>query len=186
MELFPELELGWLNGWLLLGSLYLLFGALLLLFPKHVVARLYDRSGWTRRQKTFAAARRPFALACFVLITFTPLQVGKPVFLLGSILFVLGLVGFVVALFNFRNTPIGQPVFGGLYRISRNPQWIMLIVLMLGMCIAIGSWSATFLLLITALFGHVTILAEEASCLEQYGDSYRGYVQRVPRYFLFF
>jgi protein-S-isoprenylcysteine O-methyltransferase Ste14 len=30
------------------------------------------------------------------------------------------------------------------------------------------------------------IVAEEKACLQQYGESYRSYMQRVPRYLLFF
>jgi protein-S-isoprenylcysteine O-methyltransferase Ste14 len=36
------------------------------------------------------------------------------------------------------------------------------------------------------VFSHYGILAEEEVCLKQYGDSYRAYMERVPRYFLFF
>jgi protein-S-isoprenylcysteine O-methyltransferase Ste14 len=35
-------------------------------------------------------------------------------------------------------------------------------------------------------FAHFRILAEEGTCLRQYGDSYRVYMERVPRYFLLF
>jgi len=40
--------------------------------------------------------------------------------------------------------------------------------------------------MISRLFQHFGILAEEEACLGQYGDSYSSYVKRVPRYFLFF
>lgn len=52
-ELFPALTTGWLNGWILLALLYLMFGALLPTFPKDLLAALYeyDRSGLSERQK---------------------------------------------------------------------------------------------------------------------------------------
>ena len=34
--------------------------------------------------------------------------------------------------------------------------------------------------------GHYRLLAEEHACLIQYGSSYQEYMDRVPRYFLFF
>jgi hypothetical protein len=37
MELFPTLEIGWLNGWILLVFEFLIQGSLLLIFPKDVV-----------------------------------------------------------------------------------------------------------------------------------------------------
>jgi len=99
-------------------------------------------------------------------------------------LFALGLAGFVIALFNFKNAPLDQPVTRGLYRISRHPQQLMFFISFLGICVAIGSWLALFIQIVSSLFLHSRILAEEKACLERYGDSYRAYMKRVPRYFL--
>lgn len=186
MELFPALQIGWLNGWVLLCILYSIFGVLLLAFPKEVVRRLYDRSDWSRMQRVFILIGKLMALFWFPLVIFTPLKIGTPVFVLGTVIFALGLVGFVVALFNFRNTPLDQPVTKGLYRISRNPQQFMLLVSGVGISIAIGSWLALLTIVLGLVFAHFRILAEEGTCLRQYGDSYRVYMERVPRYFLLF
>ena len=186
MELLPALQIGWLNGWVLLVVLYSIFGLLLLVFPKEVVGRLYDRSGWSRRQRVLILIGKLIALVWFPLVIFTPLKIGSPVFVLGIVIFALGLAGFVVALFNFRNTPLNQPVTRGLYRVSRNPQQFTLLVSATGISIAIGSWLALMMLLLGLVFTHLKILAEEGSCLRQYGDSYRAYMERVPRYLLFF
>jgi len=129
--------------------------------------------------------RLPFALITFALLILTPLKVATPLFALGIALFALGLLGFVVALVNFRDTPPDQPAELGLYRHSRNPQVVSLIVASLGMCLAIGSWAALLTQVSTMAFGHARILAEEGTCLRQYGESYRAYMGRVPRYFLF-
>ena len=42
MEWMPELSIGWLNGWIPLALLALTDGILFLIFPKEVVARLFD------------------------------------------------------------------------------------------------------------------------------------------------
>jgi len=186
MELVPALEIGWLNGWIPLCLLCLIECLLLMVFPKDVVARLFDRSGWDKKQRTFTVIGKLFSLACLVLIILTPLKIGSNAFIMGTIPYILGLVGLIIAIFNFKNTPIGQPVTGGLYRVSRHPQILMLFVLFLGICVAIGSWLALLMLMMSKLFQHLGILAEEEACLEQYGDSYRAYMKRVPRYFLFF
>ena len=184
MRLIPALEIGWLNGWIPLGLLCLVEGLLLKAFPKDVVARLFDRSGWDRKQRAFTIIGKLFSLACIVLIIFTPLQIGSSVFFLGMIPYALGLVG--LAILDFKNTPLDQPVTGGLYRISRHPQIVMLFVVFLGSCFAIGSWLALFMLMMSKVFQHLGILAEEEACLAQYGESYRAYMKRVPRYFVFF
>jgi len=186
LELFPTLEVGWLNGWLLIFLLYLTYGVLLFIFPKDVVARLYDKSGRTKREQVLISVGSMLAFTYFVLIILTPLKIRSDVFIPGLVVYFLGLLGFVVALFNFKNAPADQPVTKGLYRISRNPQQLSFFISFIGICVAIGSWSALFIQLVSCLFVHVRILAEEKACLQQYGDSYREYMKRVPRYFLFF
>lgn len=185
MELMPTLELGWLNGWILLGIENLIQGLLLLIFPRDVVARLFDRSGWNVKQRTFLIAGKVFSLACLVLIIFTPLKLHSSIFAAGMILYTLGLTGLVVAMLNFKDTPPDQPVTKGLYKISRHPQIVALFVLFLGICLAIGSWAAVLMLVMSRLLQHFSILAEEEVCLQRYGDPYREFMERVPRYFLF-
>ena len=186
MELFPRLELGWLNGWIPLGLLYMVFGILMATFPKNVVKRLYDKSDRGPSPLALRITGKLIAIVCFGLIIFTPLKVGDNVFVLGGILFALGLAGLIIALFNFKNTPLDQPVTRGFYEISRNPQIFSITISLLGICIATGSLAATFLLIVALFFSHSRILAEEKACLTQYGDSYRNYMKRVPRYLLFF
>jgi len=185
MELIPVMEIGWLNGWILICLLYSTYGVLLLFFPREAVARLYDKSGRTKRQKILIYIGSLLAFVYFVLIIFTPLKIGSSVFIPGVLLFAFGLAGFVIALFNFKNAPLDRPVTRGLYRISRHPQQLMFFISFLGICIAIGSMLALFIQIISSLFLHSRILAEEKACLERYGDSYRDYMKRVPRYILF-
>jgi protein-S-isoprenylcysteine O-methyltransferase Ste14 len=185
MELFPELEFGWLNGWILLGLLVFVEGFLLLIFSKKVVTRLFDRSTWNRKQALFTSIGKLFSLVCLVLIIFTPLKITSGVFITGAVIYALGLIGLIVAIVNFRRTPIDQPVTEGLYKVSRHPQIVMLFIAFLGMCLAIGSWAALLALMLSRLLQHFGILAEEEACLAQYGESYREYMKCVPRYLFF-
>ncbi len=186
MELIPTLKIEWLNGWILLCLIYSIFGILLLAFPKNVVARLYeyDRSSWSKTRRVFYVIGKLLALVCLVLIIFTPLKIRANIFIPGIILFTLGLAGFITALFNFKNTSPNQSVTRGLYRISRHPQVLMLFIMSIGICITIGSWLVLFIMIVSSLFLHFRDLAEEEACLELYGDLYRSYMRRIPRYFL--
>jgi len=186
MELFPRLEIGWLNGWILLAIEFLIQGLLLLVFPKDVVTRLFDRSGWNTKQKGFTAAGKFFSLICLVLITLTPLKTNSSIFLTGIILFILGLTSLVLAMFNFKDTPPNQPVTKGVYKLSRHPQIVSLFFVFLGISVAIGSWAAVLVLLLSKLLQHFGILAEEEACLMKYGEAYRVYIEQIPRYFSFF
>jgi len=186
MEWIPEIRIGWLNGWIPLGLLTLTDMIMFLIFPKDVVARLFDRSGWSQRQIVFTVIGKLSALVGLALLFCTPMKIDSTVFRVGFAVIGLGLIGLVKALFDFKNTPISEPVTRGIYKVSRHPQIVMSTVVLLGGCIAIGSWSALLSLTVARVFSHFGILAEEEVCLEQYGDDYRSYLNRVPRYFLFF
>jgi len=186
MEWMPALRIGWLNGWLPLTALVLTEGILFLVFPKEVVTRLFDRSGWSQKQVAFTVQGKLLALLCLVMIIATPLKIGSAVFVIGMTVVGLGSIGLAKALFDFKNTPLDRPVTRGIYRISRHPQIVMASTVILGACIAIGSWLALLLLAGARVLSHFGILAEEEICLEQYGAAYQAYIERVPRYFVFF
>ena len=185
MELIPALEIGWLNGWILLAFEFLIQGSLLLIFPKDVVSRLFDRSGWSVKQRVFLSIGKVFSFFTLILIILTPLKINTTVFIVGLILYAIGLVGLVVAMYNFKTTPVDQPVTKGIYKISRHPQNVAQFIFLLGICMAIGSWVALFTLLMSRILQHFGILAEEKVCLKRYGESYCVFMDRVPRYFLF-
>jgi protein-S-isoprenylcysteine O-methyltransferase Ste14 len=186
MALFPTLKIDWFNGWLALALLGLTDGILFLVFPKKVVTRLFDRSGWSQKQRGFTIAGKLCALICLVLITLTPLKTVSPVFMIGAALVALGLIGLVKALFDFKNTPLDEPVTRDLYRASRHPQIVTSSLVILGAGIAIGSWLALAFWLAARLLEHLGIVAEEEVCLKRYGEAYGDYLKRAPRYFVFF
>jgi protein-S-isoprenylcysteine O-methyltransferase Ste14 len=186
MQWLPELKLGWLNGWLLLAAFYLVFGALMLSFPKDVVLRLYSVAGWSRQQRILSSMGKVFSLSCLGILILSPLKIGHGLFAAGVTLFALGFGGMMLALWNYRSAPAGRPATQGLYRLSRNPQWISLATMLLGTCVAVGSWAAITLLLIAAAFYHFRILGEERTCLNRYGEPYQSYMRRVPRYLWLF
>jgi protein-S-isoprenylcysteine O-methyltransferase Ste14 len=183
MELIPQFDPGWLNGWVPLVIFYLPFGLLMLIWPKEIVKKLYAVSGWSRSERILSLAGKPFALATIVLLTLTPLKLWQPVFWVGAGIYLLGFVIMFVALFDYRNTPAGQAVQRGLYRYSRNPQWLGLMLMFIGSGVMVGSWLIVLLMFVAVVFYHFRILGEERACLADYGEPYRAYLDRVPRYF---
>ena len=108
MELIPVLKIGWLNGWIAIGLICLTEGICFVTFPKDVVVRLFDRSGWGKTQVLFTVMGKALSLVCLVLLVLTPLKIGSSVFAIGTILFALGLAGLIAALLAFKNTPPDQ------------------------------------------------------------------------------
>ena len=98
MELFPNLEIGLFNGWILIVLFFGAYGIILIFFPQNAIARLYDRSG----QRKHHLIRRLFVvilvLLWLILVSLTPLKIGDVVFVIGISIYSLGLIGFMVAL----------------------------------------------------------------------------------------
>ncbi len=185
MELFPTLRLGWLNGWIFLPFIYFATEGFAKSLPKEISARLFDHQGWTRRDETLALIAGVPTLAYFALLIFSPLKMHSWLMPVGTVLFVAGAGACAHSIWMFAKTPEGEPVRRGLYRISRNPQTVSMFIAIFGASIAIGSWIAVGVVLIWSVFLHLRVLAEEKTCLVKYGESYRQFMARVPRYLLF-
>jgi len=75
-----------------------------------------------------------------------------------------------------------EPVTKGLYHYSRNPQYLTEFLMFIGVSIASASW----IFLLFSIVYEVSLLSfassEERFCLEKYGDAYREYMNRTPRY----
>jgi protein-S-isoprenylcysteine O-methyltransferase Ste14 len=124
-------------------------------------------------------------VAYILMMIFTPLKIGNPVFLVGAAVYFIGFVLEMSALYYFRKTPVGQPVVNGPYRASRNPQWMGLFLVLLSSAIAAGIWLYVGIVVMVGFIYHIQILDEEAACIKKYGESYREYMKRISRYFLF-
>lgn len=76
----------------------------------------------------------------------------------------------------------GEFVEAGPYHISRNPQYIGFILLIIGYTILTNSWMVWICGLIGAGLFALTPRLEEPWLEERYGDSYKDYKQIVPRF----
>ncbi len=187
MELFPVLEIGLSNGWILLAILVATEGLMFLFYPRDVTSRLtdFDRSRWSKKQRISFAIGKTFSLVCIILFILTPLKLSTINFGLGVAIFAIGLTTLIASVHTFRKAPLEQPVITGPYRFSRHPQQVSLFTLFTGISIAIGSWIAFLVLILSRILNSAGDRAEEKECLEYYGDSYKEYMEKVPRYLLF-
>ena len=186
MELFPSMEPTLLGGWIFLVILWLVPVITLVTVSKSMREKLTDRSNFNKKQKRILIISKLLALTEIVLITMTPLNYPSIDFNIGITLYVFGIIGLIVAIWNYVGTPLNEPVTKGIYRISRNPQEFMIGISCLGICFLVGSGIALLILLTAKVFTHFTIIAEEEACLRLYGKSYEEYMEKVPRYFIFF
>lgn len=84
--------------------------------------------------------------------------------------------------FHFHETT-NSVVSGGLYRLSRNPIYIGLIILYFGFALALTSgWILLLLPLCVAVLRRGVIAREEVFLERKFGDAYRTYKDKVPRW----
>lgn len=107
--------------------------------------------------------------------------IGIPLIILG-----LGITFYAMDLFRTFSRWLGNRTPGlatnGLYRYSRNPQFVGYGLSLFGILLAWWNNHAWIGLLVYFLLAFAITRVEEEHLLRIYGASYRGYCQRVPRY----
>jgi protein-S-isoprenylcysteine O-methyltransferase Ste14 len=86
--------------------------------------------------------------------------------------------------FPFRTT-IGlgnRLITKGPYRFTRNPQYIGDSLLILGYIFLTNSWKVGVIGLLGAVLNYLAVFTEEPWLEERFGDTYREYKARVPRF----
>lgn len=135
------------------------------------------------------------AMLMWLLNTYLPIMpwISTPWHRLGLVLIALALLADAWSLWLFfraRTTPnpmkpqnSSQLVTEGLYRYTRNPMYVGMLVMLLGWAIYLGSLSPLCILpLFIWVINTQQILPEEAVLTKKFGESYRAYLQAVPRW----
>ena len=113
---------------------------------------------------------------------FIPLKLGATWFYAGLPIYLLGLISYAMVWVGFATTPPDKPVTTGIYRYSRNPMQLSQVVIYLGVGIATASWVFLLLAIAYMIMPLLWVGAEERHCLKQYGEAYREYMKRTPRW----
>ena len=74
----------------------------------------------------------------------------------------------------------------GPYRFSRNPMLLGIYLYDIGLLIWLGAWWPLAIFAAEVALLTLQVRSEEKRLETDFGDPYRAYKQRVPRYFLFF
>jgi protein-S-isoprenylcysteine O-methyltransferase Ste14 len=188
VSLIPAFEIGVWNAWIFMLA-WLLFNAA---DPNWLVRRrdfkaLFKKSSaiphYNTMEKTINILSLLILILFFIYSIFLPLPLGTVWFYAGLAIFLSGLTIWEIAGIPWTATRIDEPITTGLYRYSRHPMYIAIFLQLMGAGIASASW--LFLLMAlgyTVLQLFLLITAEERFCLEKYGDTYREYTNRTPRW----
>lgn len=177
MSLVPAFEIGLWNAWILAVVF------LLLVYIPILTVKDFDKKMGQGEEYVKSGAFT--TILFFILITcpiFLPLKLGTAWFYTGLPIYLLGLVIGIIAIANAASTPLGKPFTKGVYRYSRNPMDLSMIIVFVSIGIASASWFYLLLSAIMIVLIYFAVAAEERYCLERYGLAYRAYMNITPRW----
>ena len=185
MSCIPPFKLGVWNAWILM-IYFPLTTPLMKVIDRFVGAGdILKKMGKVSQDKREKRNYTIFMILTFFILAysiFLPLKVGTAWFYVGLVIYLLGLAALITSMVNITITPLGQVFTKGLYRYSRHPGYISMLLLNLGVAIASASWIFLLYSILNMVFLHSQALAEERGCLETYGEEYKDYMHRTPRW----
>jgi protein-S-isoprenylcysteine O-methyltransferase Ste14 len=182
MSAVPGFDLGLWNAWWFLAY-YMAHPLLMMALDRDMAKKMEsDEESSGIRERVLMAVLMGSLVAAFGYSIGCPLRTGTWWFYLGVPFAVGGLLLFTVAMLNIAHTPLGQPFTTGLYRFSRHPMAVWGGLGLIGAGIASASWLLLLLVVISQAAYFLGVDAEERHCLATYGDAYRTYRERTPKY----
>ena len=185
MSLVPAFEISIWNAWILM-LYYPLHPIIMLVIDKLIgTGGMFQKMGSSPYNKNEKLAFISANVLGFILVLysiFLPLKIGSAWFYAGIAIFLFGLVMFIIAIVNIATTPLGEPFVKGLYRYSRHPMVFFSFFTFIGVGVATASWLFLVLSILVIILFTVYVIAEERGCCERYGDAYREYMKRTPRW----
>ena len=186
MSLIPAFEIGIWNAWILQAIFLITMSIPDLVMGKEAkekTKRLRQFAPFSKTEKRLAISTHAVIMPVAAIYSvFLPLEIGTAWLYAGLVIFVLSLVMTVMISVNFANAPPDKPVTSGVYRISRHPVYFSSFLLYVGMGIAGASWVMLLLAVAWIVLWQILVPTEERFLLEKYGDAYRDYMNRTPRW----
>jgi protein-S-isoprenylcysteine O-methyltransferase Ste14 len=179
LSFIPEFELGLWNAWILTLPFLLLWLSFLFLNRE----RKEDPAVWKRVDKRMRKSNITGQLTFFgalIYSVFLPLKLETTLLWIGLFIYMIGIIFVTMAVLAFAATPKDRPVTKGIYRISRNPMYLGMFMLFIGVGIACVSWVFLISAVVVILFMRKVVVFEEAICIGKYGNAYVEYRNRTP------
>jgi protein-S-isoprenylcysteine O-methyltransferase Ste14 len=187
MSFFPAFEIGVWNTWILMVA-WVFFHMVPLTWPifRYDIKALSRKGGasppYNRTEKIINNLGVLVWLTLLAYSVFLPLPLGTPLLFTGIALFAAGIIITDIAMISFTKTAIDEPATTGLYRYSKHPIYIGVFTQYIGIGIVSASGLFLLLIVIQIALSAYTAPAEERFCLDKYGDTYRQYIERTPRW----
>ena len=182
MSLVPAFEIGLWNAWI-----FILYEVVTIPFFLRMARSRYPEADeqpakMSKNEKIILYSSKIIMFIAFFYAIFLPLKLGTIWFYVGLPITLVGLVLNTIVLLDWAKTPHDKPITRGLYRYSRHPMYIGLFLLLLGVSIITASWVFLVLAIVVTVVSFAFAYIEEQGCLERYGEAYRAYMKKTPRF----
>jgi len=180
VSLIPAFELGLWNAWIFILPMIIISILGSKIFGKRGSAEV---SGLTKRVKTANSLYLLILVLLYAYSIFLPLKLNTVWFYAGLLIYLLGVLVVILSLLSFHTTPADKLVTKGVYRISRNPGYVGDFLVNISVGIACLSWVFLLVAIVNfLLLRYYVVVVEEPFLTEKYGDNYREYMNRTPRW----
>jgi protein-S-isoprenylcysteine O-methyltransferase Ste14 len=176
-------KIGIWNAWIFTACFFLLPYPIMIIFKK-----AYKKLGnppdmkLTKREKAIGYIANIITYIAILYSIFLPFKLGTVWFYIGLAVFLLAVALLVTTLINFITTPIDRAVGKGIYGYSRHPMYLSNLLALIGIGIATASWIILLFAIIFIISANIVAISEERYCIEKYGDIYKEYLNRTPRW----
>ena len=182
MSLIPPFEIGLWNAWIFM-MLFLVLPQLSLNLAYKRVLKRWDVDVPRKRSEKRAGRILPVATLVSILYSFVlPLQLGTTWFYAGLSVCVLALVVHTMIPVSNAATPPNEPFTKGPYRYSRHPHYLTQFLIFIGTAVACTSWTLLLCAVAFMILVRILVISEERFCLQKYGEVYREYMNKTPRW----
>lgn len=168
---------------LLVPFLLVRFGMLALL-DGGAIARAAHYPSQFKENRVIYAVYQLSTAVIFLLLPFLSVKwTLDGLFYAGAALYILGMILLTASILSFAAPAEDGLNRSGLYRLSRNPMYTAYFVYFMGCVLLTRSLVLFGAAAAFQISGHWLILAEEAWCIERFGQAYTQYMREVRRYF---
>ena len=182
MTLIPAFEIGVWNAWVL--TIWIILPIMVLFsITKTPESKVEYSSVSSKTERNACSIYHIITFLIIIYSIFLPLNLGTSWFYAGLVIYLLGMIAYVIVMVNFATTPLqSEPITKGIYRYSRHPMYVTMLIALIGIGITSSSWLVLLLSVLYMAFTAIAVPAEERFLLEQYGNAYREYMDRTPRW----
>ncbi|MBA7647055.1 hypothetical protein ES703_54824 [subsurface metagenome] len=183
MSFIPAFKIGIWNAWIFI-TIFLWQMLLMRLINKEAFKKSGHPSDMEldKREKIASIIFTFLTYLSYIYTIFLPLKLATLWFYIGLVIFILGLFILIIATINFSTTSLNQPVTKGIYRYCRHPMYFANFIIFLGTGIASASWIIIIVSIAFLILANIYVASEERFCLKKYGNLYKKYINRTPKW----